>query len=570
MEKGLIKDIENSDSNSTHSTISDTYFDEQYSSIIQETIHMRAHIDHENCKKQIKELEHIKNIKKELATLQEDLNFQKIKKNELFPFQDEKIFHETIQNNIQNTIDYISNATNCDNFTAILLLLFSISAASRGKYIAKINSDWEEPITLFLAICTESKDIKEKLFNLIMRPHEIFEEKKQNEYQEWNSTQIDSDNIKKVKAFIRRMSIKKHGGNIGITPESLILFANNIKNDDKIIEEVFGISKKRNLPSLTTDHTSFKKLYDHMHKNGDGCTFFSDSGCSFMQLISQNKAPLDIFSKSYNFKNFSYTTRGEEVLLQKPFMNILLATTPDILRQIYSSTKINFHDLTPKFMVYFYKPDYPLVTEQFKTPQDISDSDNSLHYENQIKRILENCYTQSTPREIKFIEFENSAKHLLMDLPQTIESAQSYFPSGDARYRAYSRLKPGMIARISALLHIWRHIDPEKYAVSKNDILLAEYIVNRLVLHAKYAIHPSGLQAYYDSQKIVEWIIRHRCNAFNSTQLARGISGMTNKNIFPALDTLERLNVIRQLILPDKPRLCVCHKDIFSLASARL
>ena len=570
MENDFKKDVETSYSDSISMNTGDIYFNEEYTSAIQEIIRMRAQIDHENCKKQIKELEHIKNIKKELATLQEDLNFQTIKKNELFPFQDEKRFHETIQNNIQNTIDYISNATNCDQFTAILLLLFSISAAARGKYIAKINSDWEEPITLFFAICTESKDIKEKLLNLIMRPHEIFEEQKQNEYHKWNSAQIDSDNIKKVKAFIRRMSIKNHGKNIGITPESLILFANNIKNDEKIIDEVFSVSKKRNLPSLTTDHTSFKKLYDHMHKNGDGCTFFSDSGCSFIQLISQNKAPLDILSKAYNFKNFSYTIRGEEVLLQKPFINILLATTPDILRQLYSSTKLNFHDLTQKFMVYFYKPEYPLVTERFKAPQDISDSDNSVRYENQIKMILENCYTQSTPREIKFIEFENSAKHTLMDLPQTIESGQSYFPSGDARYRAYSRLKPGMIARISALLHIWRHIDPEKYAVSKNDILLAEYIVNRLVLHAQYAIHPSGLQAYYDSQKIIEWIIRHRCNAFNSTQVARGISGMTNKNIFPALDTLERLNVIRQLILPDKPRLCVCHKNIFSLASARL
>lgn len=542
----------------------DDLYDDEHSRLIQEVINMRAYIDYEKCKKQIKEIEAAKQIKDDLKNLQNKLSLEDVIPNVLFPHEWSRDYNGDVNSEIVNIIRYITCKTGCDEFTAVFLFLFSISAAARGKYIVKIDDEWEEPIVLFFALCTESESMISKILKLIMRPHQSFEEQKQNEYQEWKTAHSMSGTNEKAKGFVKRLAVKKHAKNVDINSKSLKKFANNVKKDDRIIEKVFEVDNDKYLPSLIVEDTSFRKLYDHMYKNGGGCTFFSDTGSSFLHLVCQNKAPLEIFSKCYNSKNFLYAkNKDEEILLRKPFMNIYLTTTPDIIRQLYSSKKFNIHGLTPRFMVLFHKPDYPLIIKKTDDAPQMPNEDIYSSYEARIKTLLENCYSQDNLRTTTIIEFDEPAKLFLTEKQKTVERSQSYFPDGDAHYRSYTRLEPSFIARISAILHIWRYPDPENHTISEEDVLFAGYIVRVLARHAQYAFSSDGIQAYYDAQKILDWIGRHRHGAFTSTQVARGVSGMTNQNIFPALDALEGLNAIRQLIIPGRPRLCVCHHTLF-------
>ena len=104
-------------------------------------------------------------------------------------------------------------------------------------------------------------------------------------------------------------------------------------------------------------------------------------------------------------------------------------------------------------------------------------------------------------------------------------------PKGQTHYHAHIRKLHGLIARIATILHIWQHQEPDKELVSKHDVLLAEYIVLQVKKHAEYAFSPDGLCAYYDAQKITDWIKRHRYPSFTSTDVAKGVENMRNENI---------------------------------------
>ena len=117
----------------------------------------------------------------------------------------------------------------------------------------------------------------------------------------------------------------------------------------------------------------------------------------------------------------------------------------------------------------------------------------------------------------------------------------------------------GMAARIAGVIHTWNHTNPEDIPITIDEMALGIELAESYIPHAVFAYSPSGNSAYYDSQKILSWVRRHNHWCFKARDIAQGISNMTNANIFPALDLLEQHNYLRQIIIPEKSRICVMH-----------
>ena len=548
------KEISNSPSNKRINLREDPYV----ARMLNETESMRAYINYETAKEQIRRIDDAKDLCDEIKKMSEDLNSNFYSNLEISnSFGD--IHLEDIPDGLRGSVKYIAYNTGWSYLSVLLFVLFSIAAATRGRYIAKINDEWLEAITLYVIVCAESGNMKSNLLKLIMRPHESFENRKQAQHAEKLSKSNNID-IVIAREIALKQSKKNHGKDLVICKEALKTLANNVRHDRNMINDYCPVEEASALPRVFTEDTSFPKLYATMQDNGGGSTFASAEGNTFLHLVLASRSPLDIFTKAHGYEKFiTETKRDGTKILQQPFLNIGIVVNPDIARQLYSNDRLGLHGLSPRFAVCF-------EGKQDEIVEDNSSKSDYNSYSEKIENLLEDNFTQEPSRKLIEIQFSPEAKEELLIILKETERKQNRTPKGQTHYRAYLRKVRGLVARIATILHIWGHAKPGNHFVSKNDVLIARKIVYSISLHAEYAFSANGLSAYYDAQKILDWIKRHRHSFFTSTQVAKGIEKMKNDNIFPALDALEKLNIIRQLITPSKPRLCVVHKNFITSA----
>ena len=530
-----------------------------------ETEHLQAYIKYESARREANRINSEKYLRDELQTLKDNLDSRFISEHEMFPTKSD-ISSDDIPEELKDIVIYIAGRTGWNYLPVLLLILFSISSATRGKYVGKINDAWSEAIVIYGLICAESGNMKSNVLKMVMQPHYLFEDKKQNEHADHLSNPANKASRQLARNIARKQSQKKHCENLKINKESLQEFAERIQHDYETIDAYYNIDEISALPVLFTENSSFPKLYETMQNNGGGTTFASAEGNTFLHLVFASRSPLDIFTKAYNYEKFiTETKRDGTKSFKNPFFNIGLMINPDIARQLYSNKRLGLHGLTPRFAVCFGGKYHKIV-------EDAPGKTDYNKYIEHIKDLLQSSYTQEARRELVEIDFSQEAILELNDIQEHFEIRQKEVSKNQEHYHAYIRKLHGLVARIATILHIWRHQQPEKESVSRKDVIVADKIVRQLNTHAEYAFSPSGLSAYYDAQKIIDWITRHRHSFFTSTDVAKGIENMKNENIFPALDALEKLNIIRQHIEPQKARLCVVHKDFLmkSLISSLL
>lgn len=521
---------------------------------LDETACMRAYINYESARKEVDRIDSEKNLDEHLNEMAYRLDSRLISSHELFS-QLVDINLEDAPEELKEVVMHIAHRTGWGYLPVLLLILFSTASATRGKYIGKIDGEWSEAIVLYVLICAESGNMKSSMLKMVMRPHYLFENKKQNEYTDGLLSSDRKADLQQARKIALKQSERMHRVDLQINKDSLQEFAENIRYDREIIEECYRVDETSAPPLLFTEDTSFPKLYESMQRNGGGSTFASAEGNTLLHLVFASRSPLDIFTKAYDYEKFiTATKRDGTKLFQNPFLNIGLVVNPDITRQLYSNNRLGLHGLTPRFAICFGGKQHDII-------EDAPSKDGYNDYLKRINDLLEDCYTQEPTRKLVEIQFSSEAKRELYAIQDSFEKEQKRVPKGQTHYHAHIRKLHGLIARIATILHIWQHQEPDKELVSKHDVLLAEYIVLQVKKHAEYAFSPDGLCAYYDAQKITDWIKRHRYPSFTSTDVAKGVENMRNENIFPALDALEALNIICQHISPGKPRICVVHRN---------
>jgi hypothetical protein len=171
--------------------------------------------------------------------------------------------------------------------------------------------------------------------------------------------------------------------------------------------------------------------------------------------------------------------------------------------------------------------------------------------------MLERNYTQDSNKNILEISTSSDAYRMIKEFEKSNE--QMFNTSASTYLESFTRKLHGSAARIAGLLHIWRHDEPEKYHVSLQDMESGVIIAKTILSHADYAFNPSGLCAFNDAIKIIEWQRRHRHYRFNSRDVGQGIRIDGNDRIYLALDLLERCHIITQAKVPGHPHLCAVH-----------
>ena len=483
-----------------------------YRDLAEETYKLRKIIDHAEACKAMSKLELDVCIEKMLRSYEQELydvplgTCRFMGKHEIdfdeFPFF------------MFSAVHFVANSLDWDHLSVFLLMLTNVAAATHGKYQIEVNSDWVEAFVLYLIVSAESGSKKTALLKKIMGPLDDHEETLQAAHQS--------------------------------EPE------NGVENG----------SNYKHFPSLFFHETSIPKLYEKMKQQGGGCNHFDDEGNTFLTLINTPKAKLDIFAKAYDYGKHQYETKSAGTQsLRKVFMNIALLTNPGVVRQIYTSRRLSDNGITPRMLVCFGDKNRYNSRNSMLRPS-LCESNFSI-YCNMLRDLLKDCYTQDSPRTIQTLRLATDAEQELKEISDHYTKLLSRKSETEIGLRAHISKLSGMIVRIATALHIWEnHKNIVQRPISKQNILLAEKLVHAAHGHAEYAFSVKGLQAHYSAAKVIEWIKRHRHARFTSSDVMQGVSSMNKESTHAALDYLEKINAIRQVVVPSKARQCVAHPDL--------
>jgi hypothetical protein len=452
-------------------------------------------------------------------------------------------------------INHVAKITGWDVHAVLMLTLTSLSMGARGRYKLRLDSHWNEALNLYTMISAASGSKKSLLVDIFKTPFKDFEAQRNQNYSAKHPIATEQAiTIHKAKEVYRRLAIKEAladafdpetGYNINAFFKNAQTRAAEIAEADKVY-----VADAAKVTRLFADSFTMKKLVKSMYHQGGGIALFEPEGNSIVNILNDKRQSLDPLLKGYTMESFSdQSLTGGETYIDNPFLNIAYVVQDDIVKRIYSSERFARVGLTPRFLPYFVTQLYPSAADP--------DSEVLAVLEEKITSMLGRNYTQDQNREIYTISVSQEAYKIIKSFELEIANQISY--SCPPYLISFMKKLHGTAARIAGILHTWIYDEPEKYLVDANEMQAGIAIARMITDHANYAFNPSGLCAYYDALKIIEWFRRHRRYIFTSRDVGQGIGNMTNANTFPALDLLEQHNIITQLITPNHPRICAVH-----------
>lgn len=437
-------------------------------------------------------------------------------------------------------------------FNAVLLVLISaVVSAMCGRYIVQVTKEWVEAVVLYTLLIAESGCKKSYVYKKSNEPHRQFQEKLLAEFDP-NAIRMKQEMFNfakriKVKDIIKNTAIGEYCENIGELMSSLgTAFTELDKYNPKV--------KNLRPPLFLMDKFTRKGLTAQMQACGGGVTITQSEGIGLINEFTGKKANLDIFLKAYGMESYASHSKIDESYLSKPFLNILLFAQPNTAVPLFANRNLLGSGLTARFISYF-------VGKIYK-PRTFGDDTNSQLYFQKLTRMLERNFTTAPNREVFTIKLTPGAQEMAQAFQQHLTGER--YPNDAGDLSAFASKLAGTAVRYAGALHAWEHEKPENTPIAKRTMDVAIRIAEHCLLpHAEYAFSPSGFRASQDAQIILTWVKRHGSSCFDSREVSQGTTVKTVDKIFPALDFLERCNILTQLVVPNKPRLCAIHNDFF-------
>ena len=306
-------------------------------------------------------------------------------------------------------------------------------------------------------------------------------------------------------------------------------------------------------PHIFFDSGTDKKLIGIMQKCGGGCAIQQPEGDVFLRQINDKQFDKNILLKSYTMENYSHATvSGGQIYIKNPFLNILLVVQPCIAARMYGNTQLATVGLTPRFIPLF----VPTVNSQTDGLNNVAAQEMG-RYNDKLAAMLKRNYTQDADRQIFEVKPTQEAYQAMKAFQKQV--AAGIEGGAPNHMKAFMRKLHGTAARIAGVLHAWAYDEPEQHPITLREVEAGISIALAISPHAEFAFNPTGLCAYEDAQKILTWVKRHKESMFDSRQIAQYSGVTTNAKVFPALDLLEKHNMLTQQISPCRPRKCVMH-----------
>jgi len=478
------------------------------------------------------------------------------------PHEQPDIGWHLLPRNMRRIINAIAKETGWNKFEILLIFLGALAMAMRGRYVIKLDDLWEEAVILYQAIIASSgkkKSLVAKVFKSIFTK---FIEEKQHAYSQGKEfVEEQRTTLHCAKEKMRREVISKVVSEAYIEEYGYFDFDSvfaSLEDPIRQLEAAAARFEKQpsEWPRFFAEHATFRGLLDLLHRQC-AIALFGEEGNSFVEMLNTPGASLDVLLKGHTMEDFTNdNARYGNTHLIKPVLNILFIVQDYIIRQMYKSQRLASVGVTPRFLPYFCTDD----GGQQDIAADSAEEAIAL-YEGKIRRMLDRNYTQDSGREIFTCSVDREAYETIKRYQATVANLVA-----DGKHKhmePFLNKLHGTAVRLAGVIHAWNHEHPEQHPITREEMMLGIQLADAHIAHASFAFDPTGSSAFCDAQKILVWVKRHRRGRFTSREIAQGISNMKNADIHPALDLLEQHNILVQIIIPNRSRICVMHPHFF-------
>lgn len=475
-----------------------------------------------------------------------------------YPVNMQEIVWETIPSSLKNVVQYFSLVSGWSEKCVLVAMLGYINSAMRGRYCVLIRPEWFEAVILYQLMIASPGQNKSLLHKQMNAPLEKFQGKLMSEYlSKKNSLEQHSESIEHGKRILRSKLLKDalKKSQDEDTVIDVDIFSKELLKVSKELAQISGMANTQLAsPSFLADGFTEKKLIRLMAGAGGGQAIIQPEGTTLIKQIKDSKFNAEIFLKSYGMEDFSDgTVPGGVISVTDAFLNILVFLQPGVAAELYKNPRLMSSGLSARFLPYFVPP----AGAPCATPENLNAEAAAL-YSRKLTSMLERNYTQESNREIFRIQLEPLARQEIENFQNELRFS-GYLNSCHDSLKFFADKLAGTAARIAGIIHAWRVDEPEKCDISQQTMQAGIQIARAMLPQAEYALSPRGFQAVDDAKKILEWVRRHRHSSFTSRDIGQNSGVRTNDKIFPALDLLEQHNILTQLSVPNKPRMCLMH-----------
>ncbi len=458
-----------------------------------------------------------------------------------------------LPSDLRNLVMQVSQLSGWPPLAVLLIFLGCINASMRGRYQIRLNEHWSEAALLYLLVLAPSGRMKSFVYGLAASPLEDFEGRRMAEYNATLHRHAErAKAMRRAKDEARRSIIKEAKEEAGFDYRHLFELVSERGNELADAAKAYERSRP-GVPRLLADSFTDKQLIRTMPERGGGHAIIQPEGETFVNRIKDSRFDIGILLKGYTMESYSHgTVTGGETYIRHPFLSILLTAQPHIAARLYGNQSFGALGLTPRFM--------PFFAPYLNAPATGSDDETTAmlkEYTHKITAALERNYTQDADRGLREI---SPSQEAYREVKKFQRDVLNRIAGGIPEHmEPFLRKLHGHAVRIAGVLHAWLHEEPEKHPIALREMEAGISIACAISAHAEFAFDPAGLCAYEDAQRILRWVRRHRHGVFDSRQAAQSSGVTTNLRIFPALDLLERHDILAQWVTPERPRQCVMH-----------
>jgi hypothetical protein len=467
-----------------------------------------------------------------------------------------------LPNELRRYITAFSDSTGYDHLSSLMGILGMTSIACNGKFIADINSRWHEQIALYILFLADSGSRKSMFIDMLKSP---LKELLDHEYNTFSSKkQMFSSQISFEKEMLQKTlksRVKQLSSNITFeTDEEVQLYISEMRKTSSIFRNEIDsrIEFLNSKPStLFANNLTGIGLAKLLADNNEYIAVCEPEGDLIDKLTTKNidENLMNIALRAITGEGYSYISTKNNITLQHPVMNIMVATQPQNAIKFLLHKILITKGLVPKCIAISINPyRYQLNDPSLKEYTDI--------YRLKYSEFIVKLYKSSRElQSIVKIPFEKEAEEKANSI-QLPENAHDNIKAYISKFR-------GTVSRIASLISIYHNFSENNCF---SDLIVTSKHMDMAINIGKYLFHhadsilntdnPYGYKSQETAKEIIECVKHNSWHYFTKRMFGQG-RHLTNQNLLPALDLLEQYHWIIKIPGPNRAPAYVVNPLVF-------
>ncbi len=431
----------------------------------------------------------------------------------------------------------LARATETPIELSSMILLSVVATAAQKKYVVEIKEHYRETVNLWTLSNLPPASRKSCVYDEVTEPIRYWENERRKELEP-----IVLANASKQKTIEQRIKYLRTRAAKEKISDNITVLQSEIEHLEKEVANIVSY------PRLWTSDVTPEHLGTLMAMNDEAMALLSDEGGIFdilVGLYSRGTANIDLILQSHSGGSVR-VDRGSRppIDLERALLSMGLTVQPEVVKKACGNRTFRGRGLMARFLFVF--PKSNIGYRNLEEPP--MDEFLRAQYRSAICHILNHTYDlTSGSQHPHILKLEPEAYSKWLEYSKAIEQMMSPEIDYLTHITDWAGKLSGQIARIAALLHIFRYAfeKPWDKRISLQDMEGAVKIGHALIRHA---IKTFGLidedEKDAITKEILNWVDKENLQHFSRRECSRKFRKYKKEKLEPGLDDLKKRSYI--------------------------